>query len=186
VLKALSALFCLVALSPFLGAPGYAQQPSSPAPDATHRRATIELDTNCNWFISEFKGSLKLKASKQGHVGFRAWHPYLDGNVKYAGMVIFRNIGLWQRDYLVMPNSSVTFTFRDLPQVPWDWVFVVHFNELSGHGFANAGAKMVVTGPTQLTLYEGKATVTIGRSEPFSLDVRESDYANYPPWQTRL
>ena len=151
-----------------------------------HRRVSIDFESDCNWFIHEFKGELKLKASKTGHIGFRAWHPYLSGNAAYAGMVIFRNIELWTRDYLVMHNSSVTFTFRDLPQVPWDWAFVVHYNELSGHGFSNVGAKMVVKGPAQLTLYDGQATVTIGKGTPIALDVRESDYVNYPPWKTQL
>ena len=154
--------------------------------DPEHRRAAIVFDSDCNWFVSELKGSLKIKAAARGRAGFRAWHPYLDGNAEYAGMVIFRNIGLWQRDYLVMHNSAVTFTFDDLPQVPWDWSFVIHFNELCGRGFPNAGAKMGVKGPARLTLYHGEATVQIGKAEPFPVKADENDYANYPPWRTVL
>lgn len=154
--------------------------------EPSHRRAYIEFDTDCNWFVRDLKGSLKLKAATQGLVGFRAWHPYLNGNATYAGMVIFRNLGLWQRDYLVMNNSAVTFTFADLPQVPWDWAFVIHFNELSGHGFPNAGAKMYVKGPAKLILYHGEATIQFGKAEPFPVKVDENDYVNYPPWRTSL
>jgi len=160
--------------------------PSAVTQDPEHRRATIVFDSDCNWLVAELKGSIKIKSAKQGLAGFRAWHPYLDGNVTYAGMVIFRNLGLWRRDYLVMHNSAVTFKFSDLPQVPWEWAFIIHFNELSGHGFPNAGAKMVVKGPARLTLYHGEATVQIGKAEPFPVKADENDYANYPPWRTVL
>ena len=155
--------------------------------DPSHRRAIITFESDCNWLVSDLAGKIKVKSAKLGRGGFRAYHPYLQTGAEYTGLVIFRSIDLWLRDYLVMHNSAVVFDFANIPpQAPWRWWFVIHFNELGGHGFANAGAKMVVTGAARLVLYDGTATIQMGDAEPFKVVVREGDYANYPPWSTSL
>ena len=85
-----------------------------------------------------------------------------------------------------MPNSAVIFEFADALNVPWSWRFVIHFNEASGKGWANKGAKLYVKGPGFITLYHGEALVQLGEAQPFLVKVDDKDYTNYPPWRMQL
>jgi hypothetical protein len=155
--------------------------------DPEHRRVLIENTSNCNWLVEGLKGKIKIKAPDTGNVSFSAYHPYLQGNVIFLGYTIYKNVFQWNRDYLIMRNSAVIFDHSHLPLIaPWPWWFVIHYNEKSGHGYPNAGAKILVKGPATITLYDGEADVFIGDAEPIHVIVKENDYANYPPWQIKV
>ena len=150
----------------------------------------VEFITDCNWLVYELQGKIKLHPQHNNKVGFRAWQPYLSyGTLDLQGFVMWRNIGLWTRDYLISNWSSYKAEFGTppgVPNVPWAWDYVIHFNELSGMGIPNAGTHMRIWGPCAIIrLYHGEAMISWG-DETFYVKVDENDYANYPPWEISL
>ena len=148
--------------------------------------------TDCNWLIWDLKGKIKLKADKTtgSMIGFRAWEPNRHlGEVEYRGLIIYRDLSYpWARDYLVFANSAYLATFPDLnvfPSFP-GWNYGIHFNELGGQGFPNAGAIMRVWGPAQIVrLMHGEAIISHGDKVEY-VKVDENNYLLYPPWEITL
>jgi hypothetical protein len=150
----------------------------------------VEFITDCNWFVENSRGDLKLKASKTNRISFRAWQPYLKyGTIDLYGFVMWTQKWLWTRDYVISWNSAYKANFGTPPGIPtvgWAWTYVIHFNELSGRGIPNAGTHMRVWGPCKnITLYHGEAMITHG-DQTFYIKVDEKDYANFPPWRIEL
>ena len=172
---------CLV-ISLCLGAMP-AQEPVSPTLDKLY----AEFITDCNWLIHNAKNKVKIKAAVQGTVGFRAWE-YMrgPGDIVINGLAVWRNIGLWTRDYLLFSNSAYIGEFV-VPPMLYGWDYVIHYGKnSSGLAFPNAGGKLRVVGPCELvTLYHGEAMITHG-NHTFYVKVDEYDYANYPPWSINL
>jgi len=148
----------------------------------------VEFITDCNWLIYGLRGKIKLHPQRENSVGFRTWQWYrIYGQIDYLGFVIHRNLDSRTRDYIVFPWSSYTAQFgAPVPNVPWSWDYVIHFNEMSGRGIPNAGTHMRVWGPCELVrLYHGEAWITHGDSS-FYVKVDENDYLNYPPIEITL
>ena len=176
----LLALALLLPLSP-------PQDPVIPKKDNIY----VEFITDCNWLIWDLKGKIKIKASEifGSTVGFRAWEPNRHlGIQEYRGYVIYRDVSYWTRDYLAFANSAYIATFPDtttFPSFP-GWIYGIHFNELSGQGFPNAGAIMRVWGPaTRITLNHGEALIKHGNKTEY-VKVDENNYLHFPPWQITL
>jgi hypothetical protein len=155
-----------------------------PTQDPTHRRVLIENVTDCNWLFDNVKGHIKIRAPKTSNVSFRAYHPYLQDQVEYGGMVIYRQLYLWVRDYMIMRNGSVFFDHSHLPNhLPFGWWFALHYNELSGVGCPNAGTRIHIKGPAWMALYDGTADVTFGDGTTIRVVVIEGVD---PPWMVQI
>ena len=168
-----------------------AQDPVEPKKDNIY----VEFLTDCNWLVWGLKGKIKLKADNTypgtgATVGFRSWEPNFQlGTQEFRGMVIYTDLQYaWARDYLIFNNSAYIATFPDrfmFPFIP-GWNYGIHYNELGGNGYPNAGAIMRVWGPAQFVrLYHGEAMVKHGDTTEY-IKVDEDDYLNYPPWQVEL
>ena len=178
--------FLALILALFISPSAISQEPVPPKKDHIY----VEYVTDCNWFIHALRGKIKLHPQHNNAVGFRAWQPYPSyGIIDIRGFVIWRNIGLWTKDCIVWNWSSFKAEYGappGIPNVPWGWSYVIHFNELAGTGISNAGTHMRVWGPTGLVrLYHGEAWITHG-DKTFFVKVDENDPVNYPPWEITL
>ena len=144
----------------------------------------VEFLTDCNWLVWELEGKIKLKADIGNYVGFRAYEPNRPlGFIEIRGNMVYRDLPyLWARDYILQSHSA----FIAEPPKIYPWNYGIHYNELGGHGFSNAGAIMRVWGPCAFVrLYHGEAMVKHG-DETFFVKVDEQDYQNFPPWEISL
>ena len=178
--------FLALILALFISPSAISQEPVPPKKDHIY----VEYVTDCNWFIHALRGKIKLHPQHNNAVGFRAWQPYPSyGIFDIKGFVIWRNLGLWTKDCIVFNWSSFKAEYGappGIPNVPWGWSYVIHFNELAGTGISNAGTHMRVWGPTGLVrLYHGEAWITHG-DKTFFVKVDENDPVNYPPWEITL
>ena len=170
----------ILVLCLFLGPPQTVQDPVNPKRDNIY----VEFLADCNWLIWELEGKIKLKADIGNYVGFRAWEPYREaGTIEFRGHVVYRELPyLWGRDYLVMSHSA----FIGDPPNAYPWNYGIHYNELGGNGFSNAGAIMRVWGPCKwVRLYHGEAMVKHGDKTEY-IKVDENNYLLYPIWEISL
>ena len=160
--------------------PNHSQEPV----EAKRDNIYVEFLTDCNWLVWELEGKIKLKADIGNYVGFRAYEPYREsGTIEFRGHVVYRELPyLWARDYLAMSHSA----FIANPPSAHPWNYGIHYNELGGMGWSNAGAIMRVWGPCNfIRLYHGEAMVKHG-DEYIYVKVDETNYAQYPPWEITL
>ena len=153
----------------------------------------VEFLTDCNWLVWNLQGKIKIKADNVtpggATVGFRAYEPNNQlGTQEFRGMVIYSELPYpWARDYLIFNNSAYLATTPDRFVFPtMGWNYGIHFNELGGNGYPNAGAIMRVWGPCQwIRLYHGEAMVKHGDTVEY-IKVDENNYLLYPIWEMSL
>ena len=183
-MKFLLTLVLYLFISPQVSAPP-PQDPVVPKKDNIY----VEFVTDCNWSIYGLEGKFKLHPQHNNAIWFRAWTPYMSfADVDIRGRIAWSNVNyqLAIRDCIIFPWSSLKLTYPFEPGTMPKWDFIIHFNELTNAGVANAETHMRVWGPCEVVrLLHGEATIKHG-DETFYVKVDENDYLNYPPWEASL